>query len=278
MEGHLSSLLYKKVMSNMQPCTDSSDVIDLYSPRGLFLKPIAKMNISVQLPQLRTAGKSISNWEVMEKIKGMTKPHPFVVLKVVKSTLEFIRFEGEAENKSALKSMLAKLEGKAIKLSGFPECLKVKAAEAKVNFPTRHDWDSYFRDAKNMNEMEPGERPDTIHFQCLPSKWFSDNRSHSHNEDKPNESFLKRVCDTFGEVRCVDIPMLDPYRRETNTVTGSIQTFSFGQHLIFEAFVQYKAYMGFVNAMDSLRGMKLMYTDEDGKILHCVDKSMSLYC
>ena len=46
--------------------------------------------------------------------------------------------------------------GSTMKLSGYPEVLKVRAVEAKSAFPSRHDWDSYFRDAKNMNEMKPG--------------------------------------------------------------------------------------------------------------------------
>ena len=32
------------------------------------------------------------------------------------------------------------------------------------------------------------------------------------SQDKPSEYVLKKVFETFGEVRCVDIPMLDPYR------------------------------------------------------------------
>lgn len=257
-------------MSSFQPCSDSSDAIELKPSLGLYLKPIAKINISVQLPQLRNPAKSISNWEVMERIKDMTKPHNFIVLKVIKSTLEFIHFESEAENKSAMKAMLTKLESKTIKLSGFTEPLKLKAAEAKVHFPTRHDWDSYFRDAKNVNEMAPGERPDTIHFQGLPSRWFADPKKKGKSDkddERPSESLLKRVCENFGEVCNIDIPTLDPYRRENHlkSLSCSIPTFSFGQDLTFEAFVQYKAYIGFVNAMDSLRGMKLMYTNDEGK-------------
>ena len=41
--------------------------------------------------------------------------------------------------------VIAKLDMKTIKLSGFHEMLKVRAAEAKVTFPTRNEWDSYFR-------------------------------------------------------------------------------------------------------------------------------------
>jgi len=36
----------------------------------------------------------------------------------------------------------------------------------------RYDWDSFFIENKEMNEMKPGERPDTIHVQNLPTKWF----------------------------------------------------------------------------------------------------------
>ena len=40
--------------------------------------------------------------------------------------------------------------------------LKIKASEAQIKFPTEHDWDKFFRDAKNMNGMKAGERPDTV--------------------------------------------------------------------------------------------------------------------
>ena len=103
---------------------------------------------------------------------SLTVSHFYI--QVVKSTMEFIRLEGEIENKSKLALLTMKLDGKTIKLSGFPESLKVRAAETKVAFPVRHDWDSYFRDAKNMNELRPGERPDTIHLKDLPTRWFAE--------------------------------------------------------------------------------------------------------
>ena len=109
--------------------------------------------MSVQLPALKKAGAKISNWEVMEKVKEMARPFTFPVFKVSKSSLEFIRyagkycyitlkvhvcrFEGEIENYSCMENVLAKLDMKTIKLSGFTELLKVRAAEAKTPFPTR---------------------------------------------------------------------------------------------------------------------------------------------
>ncbi|XP_060625845.2 A-kinase anchor protein 17A [Anolis sagrei] len=243
---------------------DTSEAVELCAPYGLFLKPITKMTISVALPQLKQPGKSISNWEVMERLKGMVQTHQFSTLRISKSTMDFIRFEGEVENKGLVKSFLTCLDGKTIKLSGFSDILKVRAAEYKIDFPTRHDWDSFFRDAKDMNETLPGERPDTIHLEGLPCKWFALKDSGS---EKPNEEVLIKVFNKFGEIRNVDIPMLDPYREE---MTGrNFHTFSFGGHLNFEAYVQYEEYAGFIKAMNALRGMKLMYKGEDGKAVAC---------
>ncbi|PNJ02485.1 A-kinase anchor protein 17A [Pongo pygmaeus] len=243
---------------------DTSEAVELCPAYGLYLKPITKMTISVALPQLKQPGKSISNWEVMERLKGMVQNHQFSTLRISKSTMDFIRFEGEVENKSLVKSFLACLDGKTIKLSGFSDILKVRAAEFKIDFPTRHDWDSFFRDAKDMNETLPGERPDTIHLEGLPCKWFALKESGS---EKPSEDVLVKVFEKFGEIRNVDIPMLDPYREE---MTGrNFHTFSFGGHLNFEAYVQYREYVGFIQAMSALRGMKLMYKGEDGKAVAC---------
>ncbi|XP_063811757.1 A-kinase anchor protein 17A [Pseudophryne corroboree] len=243
---------------------DTSEAVELCPVYGLYLKPILKMIISVALPQLKQPGKSISNWEVMERLKGMVNNHQFSTLRISKSTMDFIRFEGEVENKSLVKAFIVSLDGKSIKLSGFSDILKVRAAEYKIDFPTRHDWDCFFRDAGDMNENLPGERPDTIHLEGLPCKWFASKDSGS---EKPSEEVLVKVFSMFGEIRNVDIPMLDPYREE---MTGrNFHTFSFGGHLNFEAYVQYKEYVGFVKAMNALRGMKLMHKGDDGKAVAC---------
>uniref|UniRef100_A0A8C5M456 A-kinase anchoring protein 17A n=1 Tax=Leptobrachium leishanense TaxID=445787 RepID=A0A8C5M456_9ANUR len=222
------------------------------------------MIIRVALPQLKQPGKSISNWEVMERLKGMVTNHQFSTLRISKSTMDFIRFEGEVDNKGLVKAFVSALDGKSIKLSGFSDILKVRAVEYKIDFPTRHDWDSFFRDAKDMNENLPGERPDTIHLEGLPCKWFA---SKDTGSEKPSEDVFMKVFNAFGEIRNIDIPMLDPYREE---MTGrNFHTFSFGGHLNFEAYIQYKEYVGFMKAMNSLRGMKLLYKGEDGKAVAC---------
>ncbi|TNN52815.1 A-kinase anchor protein 17A [Liparis tanakae] len=223
---------------------DTTEAVCFSSEHNLYLKPIAKMTISVALPQLKLPGKSISNWEVMERIKAMVAPEQFSALRISKSTMDFIRFEGEVENKTVVKSLLS---------------------QNKVDFPTRHDWDSFFRDAKDMNETLPGERPDTIHLEGLPCRWFS--LKDSPFPDRPSEDVLIAVFQTFGKVRNVDIPMLDPYREEM--LDKNFNTFSFGGHLNFEAYVQFQEYGGFTKAMDTLRSMKLMLKGDDGKAVAC---------
>ncbi|KAM7407631.1 hypothetical protein PAMA_003387 [Pampus argenteus] len=244
---------------------DTTEAVCLSAEYNLYLKPIAKMTVSVALPQLKLPGKSISNWEVMERVKAMVAPEQFSALRISKSTMDFIRFEGEVENKTVVKSLLSRLDGKSIKLSGFTDVLKVRAVENKVDFPTRHDWDSFFRDAKDMNETVPGERPDTIHLEGLPCRWFS--QKDSQYPDRPSEEVLIAVFQMFGKVRNVDIPMLDPYREEM--LDKNFNTFSFGGHLNFEAYVQYQEYCGFTKAMDTLRSMKLMLKGDDGKAVAC---------
>ncbi|XP_035030825.1 A-kinase anchor protein 17A isoform X2 [Hippoglossus stenolepis] len=244
---------------------DTTEALCLSTEYNLYLKPIAKITVSVALPQLKLPGKSISNWEVMERVKAMVAPEQFSALRISKSTMDFIRFEGEVENKTVVKSLLSRLDVKCIKLSGFTDVLKVRALENKVDFPTRHDWDSFFRDAKDMNETLPGERPDTIHLEGLPCRWF--NQKDSQFPDRPSEEVLISVFETFGKVRHVDIPMLDPYREEM--LDKNFNTFSFGGHLNFMAYVQYQEYCGFTKAMDTLRGMKLMLKGDDGKAVAC---------
>merc|ERR1712066_290262 len=217
-------------------------------------------------------GAKISNYDVMERLKEMGRPCTFPKFKVAKFSLEFIRFEAELENYGLMDTALAKLDMKTIKLSGFEEQLKVRAAEAKPPFPTRHDWDTFFKDNKNMNEMKAGERPDTIHLHNLPTKWFLDRDDRSGiAKDKPSEYVLKKVFENpFAsnerlEIRALDIPILDPYRNQMKSSISGIQTFSFGQDLVFDAFIQFKEYIGFVKVMNSHKGMKLLYKDRHEK-------------
>ena len=45
-----------------------------------------------------------------------------------------------------------------------------------------------------------------------------------------------------------------------SSISG-IQTFNFEQDLVFDAYIQFKEYVGFVKAMNALKGMKLLFKD-----------------
>merc|ERR1712223_1593755 len=94
------------------------------------------------------------------------------------------------------------------------------------------------------------------------TKWFHNHHDRSGiSKDKPSMFVLKKVFGSFGEIRRLDIPMLDPYRDKMKSSGSEIQTFSFGQDLVFDAYIMFQEYIGFVKAMNSLKGMKLLYKD-----------------
>ncbi|XP_072763332.1 uncharacterized protein [Anoplolepis gracilipes] len=197
----------------------------------------------------------------MEKIRALILPDEFASLKVAKSSLEFIRLEGDLQDRCRLPKVLARLDSQRLSLTGFPNVLKVRAAEAKDDFPTRHSWDSYFRDAKHMNELKAGERPDTIHITGLPVKWFVEDGA-----SVPNELLICKIFKKWGTLRKVDVPAADPYRSRMR-LGNNIHKFSYEDGIFFDAFIQYNEYMDFVKAMDALRGMKLLKKDDQNTLI-----------
>lgn len=237
--------------------------------KGIYIKPIARLNITIQLPPNKNPGQTISFPEIVDKLKQLILPEEFIYLRVIKSSLEFIRLEGEVENKSSFKILLSKLDGVAIKLNSYIDVLKIRAAEAKIVYPNRHDWDSFFKDPSvPTEELKPGEKPDTVHLIDLPCKWFADKKSYSLNTDimhiKPSENVLRDIFSIFGEIRLIDIPILNncfAQLKKQPPIDLIAQTGMINMPT-FEAYVQYKDYIGFVKAMDTFRGMKLCYVDD----------------
>lgn len=243
-------------------CRDPSDAVALYLPQRLYLKSFAKLNISVQLPSNKVHGKSISNWELMEKLRKMILPDSFSVLKVSKHSSEMIRFDAELECREKVDRVMGRLTDRIIQLKEYPDQLKVRVSEAKSDFPSRHDWDSFFRDATDMDEMKPGERPDTIHISNLPIRWFI--HENDHDEDAPpSESIFKRVFEKFGSIRQVDVPAADPFRMQMKTAIRGITTPPQEAAVFFEGYIQFSEYVSFVRCMDALRGRKLLLKKDD---------------
>ncbi|XP_033166974.1 A-kinase anchor protein 17A isoform X1 [Drosophila mauritiana] len=258
-------------MTHIQTIENVADCIPFYLPHSLYLKPLAKMQISVSLPTIKS-GKSVSNLEIMDKLGAELKPDKFLLLKVSKSTVNTIRLEAELDERKRLRAAIQRLDGISLRISGFSESFRVRCAESKDDFPTRHDWDSYFRDAKNMDEMKAGERPDTIHISHLPIRWFCPRHSEHEEHVKPSENIFKRIFEKFGRVRVVDIPICDPYRKSMQADINGMRTFSFEQDVLFEGYVQFEEYSSFVRAMDEFRGNKLVrkFVDKTQAINICV--------
>ncbi|OQR79689.1 A-kinase anchor protein 17A-like [Tropilaelaps mercedesae] len=247
-------------MASIHSCTDLSDAVELEPSVGLYLKPICRANITLLLPaSLAKHCISVSNWELQERIREVARPICLVSLRVSKTTMDIVRFEAELANRQDLKQLIERMDT-AIKLQGWPESARVRCGEAKLTFPSRHDWEAFFRDAKGLDEMRPGERPDTLHIKGLPIRWFAEpNVSGGNSELQPSLTVLHRAFRAIADVRCVDIPILDRRDRE-KLKPGSDSFGKMGScDLVFDAYVQYREYVGFVKAMDALRGMKLLY-------------------
>lgn len=245
---------------SLQKCADISEAVPLEAGLGLYLKPVSKIKISVQLPKLKEPGQSISTWQVMEKLKAAVRPDQFLSLKALKITTAVIKFLGELETRSASDRALARLQATGgLKLSGFSDWLQIRGAHAACAGPTRHDWDSFFRDARGVDEMKPGERPDTVHLQDLPTIWFSE----SSKTIRPSDRLLHKAFSSFGRIRRLEIPS-DSKSSDSQTF---VKTSSLYKDLTFQVYIQYEEYVEFATAMDSLRGKKLLHKDaSDGKV------------
>lgn len=250
-------------MNAFQTCRNTSDAVPLYLPLKLYLKPAARFTISLQLPRLKNQEKNFSHWEIMEKIRTLIRPDEFSVLKVLKTTIEIIRFEAEIENRTRLDKVLSKIDKNSIKLKDISDLLRLKAAEIKSEVPTRQKWDSFFSENKDMDETKAGERPDTIHLSNLPIKWFVPLHSRNDDDATPSEKQFYHIFEKFGPIRHVDIPICDPYRKKMKDHISGIKNHTADDKEFFEGYVQFKEYLGFSKTMDAFQGMKLLKKEDD---------------
>ena len=235
--------------------------ISFYPSCGLYLKMEALINIEVRLPEIRNPGVSVSNWEIMEKLKNQAEPEEFSSLRVVLSSREVIRFEGELDSVRALKKVVLMINGRTIKLKGFSDPLKIKAAIAADDAPSKQQWEDYFigKGIETFDDGKPGERPDTVHVKGLPVKWFASKTS----EGKPCTRLITQAFQKFGKVRQVGF-----YNPSGNVSSKDFSSFgpkSGPEVLNFETYVQYDKYVSFCCAMKGLSGMKLIRLQAGGQ-------------
>lgn len=66
----------------MQTIQNAADLVLLYQPLNLYLKPSSNLTITITFPTNIAAGKAISNFDVMDKLRQMILPDSFSILKV----------------------------------------------------------------------------------------------------------------------------------------------------------------------------------------------------
>lgn len=242
-------------MAFIEPLLDLSDLEALSVESGLFLKPYVKLSISIKVPVFPDQTFVLNPRHLTDHLVRATHPFRINSLSLVKSTLEIVRFSCEVECISDVGKILSRLNDLTIKLEGLGKPLKVKANVVKTDFPSKEEWESYFKSHGSMRSSQPGERPDTLYLSNLPSKWFTKTGC------QPSEIMLVKIFQQFGPISAVDIPSNDPYRNRMKGHKSNV--YSFDQHTYFDAYVQFKEYVGFANAMETLRDKKLVKKTRD---------------
>ncbi|XP_072287596.1 A-kinase anchor protein 17B-like [Pyxicephalus adspersus] len=245
------------------PVYDDSEAVELCATYHLYLKPRAKLIITIILPDETDQCRPVSNWDILEQMKNLVAPDYFSSLRIVKSTKELIRLEGETDTTQLCQIFLEKINGKTLQINNLSDPARLEVHKAPLESPTIEKAKVIMPEQKGDIEdtMDHSTKPSCIHLEGLPCKWFSEWNA---NIDKPSEKMLKSAFEKYGKIVFIDIPMLDPYREGNvgSPVTpGSLQA--------FEAFIQYEDKSSAINAVCSLQGMKLMYAAEDGKSLAC---------
>lgn len=225
------------------------------------MKTVSHITIEVRLPEIRNPGVTVSNWEIMERIKEQSKPEQYQTLRVELSSRELIRFSGEFESVRALRKAVLLLNGKSIKLKGFPDPLRIQAHQTLTDHPSRQKWEMYFQDrgVESFDEGKPGERADTVHVKGLPVRWFSSKTSGG----KPCPKVLTDAFEKFGKVR--QVGFYDPSEESTQKGFASFGPGAATQVLNFEAYVQYEKYSGFCSAMEGLRNVQILRLQSGGQ-------------
>ena len=185
---------------------------------------MSNITIEVCLPEIRNPGVTVSNCEIMEKIKEGSSPEEYQNLCVELSVCELIRFSGEFDSVRALCKVVLLLNGKKIKLQGFPD------PQLSHQIP-----------------VLPGkwsECSDTVHVKGLPVRWFASKVSHG----KPCPKVLT---DAFARLGFMILLLNQTRKFGPGAAT---------QVLNFKVYIQYEKYSA---AMEGLENMQIMTRGKD---------------
>ncbi|XP_066435976.1 A-kinase anchor protein 17B-like [Eleutherodactylus coqui] len=244
------------------PVYDDSEAMELSATYHLYLKPKAKLIISIILPEETEQCKPISSFDILEELKNLVAPDHFSSLRVSKATKEFVRIEGETDTRLVFNGFLKKLNGQSLPISCLPKPLQMAVTEMPADPPANDTTKKLLTEIQDMEEnAETWTTQCCIHLEGLPCKWFV---ALGSNTEKPSEEVLRSTFEKFGSIVNLDIPVLDPYRED-----DSGNQLGLGGLQPFDAFLQYEKTSSAIQAVQALHGMKLMFTAEDGKSLAC---------
>ena len=255
--------------------------LELCPSLGLFLVPQTKLLIDVILPEIKTIGVSISNWDMMEKLRIGAKPEEFLNLRVHQGTRERITFKGELESLRALRKVILLLNGKTMRVPGYFGAFKVKAYTADVYFPTKIEWEVYFkgRGVDSFEEGRPGERADTVLISNAPRKWFL-LRDEEIEEESVSTDLISSVFSKFGTVRNISTYQENggmKHEDDSNSAFRSFGPVPSSSERAMEIYVQFSDYVGFCNAMMGLKGMKMMRKSDQSQEVADIDVTFDKY-
>ncbi|KAK5974218.1 hypothetical protein GCK32_020030 [Trichostrongylus colubriformis] len=77
-----------------------------FSPKlDLYLSPMSRIEITIKLPKFTIPGQSISNWDLMERLKKGVAPIQFVSIRVTESSLEGVTLEADLTTRKIMKQV-----------------------------------------------------------------------------------------------------------------------------------------------------------------------------
>lgn len=235
------------------PSLSETEEILVNSRLQLFLKPLTRLNIVVTLPEIKLSAMSVSNWEIMEKLKSLIKPEQFEFLNVVNLSRESVTLEAEFSSVRAMRRSIPLTSGQRFKHSNFTDLLSIKVVTFDTVAPLKSEWEAIFRDNGmiSFQTSAPGDRPDTIRLENLPIAWFSESIDPINNRLIPSTKVLREAFERFGGIRRVEIIADAPPAEDDLNFSSFGPGQSQSQNMA--AYIQYFDYQSFCNAMEGLR-------------------------
>ncbi|VDP29020.1 unnamed protein product [Heligmosomoides polygyrus] len=90
----------------MQERSLGAEVASFCPKLELYLSPLSRIEITIKLPKFTIPGQSISNWDLMERLKKGIAPIQFCSIRVTESSLEGVTLEADLSTRKIMKQVL----------------------------------------------------------------------------------------------------------------------------------------------------------------------------